>query len=39
MIADLLGLEENTTSKIVRECCEAIKILLKPLVFKRPTLV
>ena len=39
MIADLFGLGESTTSIIVRECCEAIRILLKPLVFKRPTLV
>ena len=39
MIADLFGLRESTTSVIVRECCEAIRILLKPLVFKKPTLV
>ena len=39
MIADLFGLGESTTSIIVRECCEAIRILLKPLVFKRPTLI
>ena len=39
MIADLFGLGESTTSIIVRECCEAIRILLKPLVFKKPTLV
>ena len=34
IIADLFGLEESTTSKTVRECCEAIRILLKPLVLK-----
>ena len=39
MIADLFGLGESTTSIIVRECYEAIRILLKPLVFKRPILV
>ena len=39
IIADLFGLGENTTSIIVRECCEVIRILLKPLVFKKPTLV
>ena len=39
MIADLFGLGENTTSIIVTECCESIKILLKPLVFKKPILV
>ena len=39
VIADLFGLGESTTSIIVRECCEAIRILLKSLVFKRLTLV
>ena len=39
MIADLFGLRESTTSIIIREYCGAIRILLKPLVFKRPTLV
>ena len=39
MIAGLFGLGESTTSIIVRECCKAIRILLKPLVFKKPTLV
>ena len=36
MIADLFGLEDSTTSTIVKECCKAIRILLKPLVFKKP---
>ena len=39
MIVDLFGLGESTTSIIVRECCEAIRIFLKPLVFKNPILV
>ena len=39
MIANLFGLGESTTSIIMKECCEAIRILLKPLVFKRPTLI
>ena len=38
-IADLFGLGENTTSIIVKECSEAIRILLKPLVIKKTTLV
>ena len=33
MIANLFGIGESTTSIIVRECCEAIRILFKPLVF------
>jgi hypothetical protein len=28
MIEDLYGIERNTTSIIVRECCEAIRIQL-----------
>jgi len=39
MISDLFGIGVSTTSEIVRECCEAIRIRLKPLVFKKPTLV
>ena len=39
MIVDLFGLRESTTSKIMRECCEAIRILLKLLILKKPTLV
>ena len=39
MIANLFGLGESTTSKIVRECCKVIRVLLKPLVFKKPILV
>ena len=39
MIADIFRVGENTTSIIVKEYCEAIRILLKPLVFKKPTLV
>ena len=38
-IADLFGLGESITSIIVKECCEAIRILLKPLVIKKTTLV
>ena len=33
MIADLFELEESTTLKILKKCCKAIRILLKPLVF------
>ena len=36
-IADLYGIAENTTSIIIRECCKAIKIHLKPLVFEKLT--
>ena len=39
MIVDLFGLGGSTTSKIVRKCCEAIRILLKRLVFKKSILV
>ncbi len=39
MIGDLFGIGESTTSKIVRDCCEAIRIYLRPLVFKKPTLI
>ena len=39
LIVDLFGLEESTTSKIVKKCCEAIRILLKPLIFKKLALV
>jgi hypothetical protein len=38
MIGDLFGLGLNTISIIVRECCEAIRIYLRPLVSKKPTL-
>ena len=38
MIVDLFGLGESTTLKIMRECCEAIRILLKPLILKIPSL-
>jgi hypothetical protein len=34
-IADLYGVAESTASVIVRECCEAMKIHLKPLVFEQ----
>ncbi|HYP42887.1 MAG TPA: hypothetical protein VEQ18_02590 [Candidatus Nitrosocosmicus sp.] len=36
MCGELYGLAESTTSIIVRKCCEAIRVLVKPLVF--PTL-
>ena len=39
MIADLFKLGESKTSIIVRKCCKAIRILLKTLVFNKPTLV
>jgi len=38
MIGDLFEVGLSTTSIIVRECCEAIIIHLRPLVFKKPTL-
>ena len=38
IVADLSGLGKNTTLEIIKECCEAIGILLKPLVFKKPSL-
>jgi hypothetical protein len=38
MVGDLFGLGLSTTSEIVRKCCKAIRIHLKPLVFKKPTL-
>ena len=34
MIADLFKIGVSTASEIVRECCEAIRIHLRPLVFK-----
>ena len=39
MIGDIYGIRLSTTSKIMRECCEAIRIQLRPLVFPKPTLV
>ena len=33
MCGEMYDLAESTTSIIVRECCEAIKVLVKPLVF------
>jgi hypothetical protein len=39
MIADLFKIGVSTASEIVRECCEAIRINLRPLVFQKPTLV
>jgi hypothetical protein len=39
MVGDLYELSLSTTPEIVRECCKAIRIHLKPLVIKRPTLV
>lgn len=38
MIGDVYGIGLSTTSTIVRECCEAIKTHLRPLVFPKPTL-
>jgi len=38
MVGDLFGVGLSTTSIIVRECCEAIRIHLRPLVFKKSTL-
>jgi hypothetical protein len=37
MIRDVYDIKLNTTSIIVRECCEAIRIQLRPLVFPKPT--
>ena len=37
MIGDVYNIGLNTTSTIVRECCEAIRIHLQPLVFPKPT--
>jgi hypothetical protein len=39
MVGDLFGLGLDTTSEIVKECCKAIRIHLKPLVLKKPILV
>jgi hypothetical protein len=36
-IADLYGVAESTISVITRDCCEAMKIHLKPLVFEKLT--
>ena len=38
MIADSYVIGVSTTSTIVRECCEAMKIHLRLLVFRKPTL-
>ena len=38
MVGDLFGVGLSTSSIIVRECCEAIRIHLRPLVFKKSTL-
>ena len=38
MTGDLFGIGLNTTSVIVRECCEAIRIYLQPLAFKKAIL-
>ena len=38
MIVNLFELGDSTTSKIIRECCQAIRILLKSLVFMNPSL-
>jgi hypothetical protein len=37
MCGEMFGLVESTTSIIVRKCCEAIKILVKLLVFPKLT--
>ena len=37
MYGKIYGLAEPTTSIIAKNCCEAIKILLNPLVFKKLT--
>jgi hypothetical protein len=34
-IANLYGIIKSTTSVIVRKCCEAMKMHLKPLVFEK----
>ena len=39
MIAELYGIGVGTTSTIVRECCEAIKIHLRPLVFQETNII
>jgi len=39
MDGSLFGIRLSTTSIIMRKCCEAIKIHLKPLVFKKPIVV
>ena len=39
IIGDIYDIGLSTTSIIVRECCEAIRIQLQPLVFSKPTLV
>ena len=36
-IVDLYGVAESTASISIRECCKAIKINLKPLVFEKLT--
>ena len=38
MIEDVYGIGLNTTSIIMRECCEAIAIQQQPLVFPKPIL-
>jgi len=37
MCGEMYSLAESTTSVIVRKCCEAIKVLIKPLVFQKLT--
>ena len=37
MCGEVYGLAESTTSVIVMKCCEAIKVLVKPLVFPKFT--
>jgi hypothetical protein len=37
MYGEMYDLAESTTSIIVRKCCEAIKVLVKPLVFSKLT--
>lgn len=39
IIGDLFGTDLNSTLIIVKKRCLAIKIHLRPLVFKKPTLV
>jgi hypothetical protein len=38
MIGDVYGIGLNITSIIMKECCEAIRIQLRSLVFLKPTL-
>jgi hypothetical protein len=38
-LADLYGISRPSASIIIRETCERIKKLLRPLVFQRPTLI